>query len=160
MMNELKPIIDKMKMNWSVAARAIHFGKVCPFPLKCTFAVPVEEQINSFPDELNRFWQIAARADLFIDETYGQWGMVILPPKDTRNLTLKQQQLRDEISVNDIVFGHFYGDDDLLLMDASGAVYICLPLDARSDWPRAADSLCEFLIKLEHAQGAKYWARP
>ncbi len=149
-----------MKMNWSVAAGAIHFGKVCPFLLKCTFAAPAEEYINSFPasaGELIRCWEIAERADLFMDEAYGQWGMTILSPEDTRDLTREQQQVGDEISVNDTVFGHFYGDADLLLMDASGAVYICLPLDARCDWPKAAESLCEFLIKLDHAQGAKYW---
>ncbi|MBC9914966.1 hypothetical protein [Chitinophaga varians] len=163
LMNNLTAITDKIKRDWQTAREAVHFGTACPFLLRCSFDEGWWEEatMKDFPAsaaELLQFWKISAQADLFKDETYGQWGVVIYSPAATLAETARQRAIRSQdILADDLVFGGFYGDTELLMADGRGAIYVCLPLYARADWPRVADSLQDFLLRLYHAQGAKYW---
>lgn len=165
-MNKLSILVGKIKSDWSVSRRAVHFGQECPFLLRSDFSDGIAGDVASdgIPDsacELTQFWKISGRADLFKDDEYGQWGVEILPPQEAIEETAKQKQIRGrEFMDSDIVFARFYGDSDLLLMDSVGAVYVALPLDHRGDWPKVADSLGDFLEKLANSQGAKYWELP
>ncbi|WP_152036637.1 hypothetical protein [Burkholderia pyrrocinia] len=165
-MKNLDAIIEKMKVDWSAARKAIHFGQECPFLLRSCFSggVASDVMIKGIPDsahELIQFWKISERADLFKDDECGQWGVEVLSPQKAIDETAKQRKIRGrEFSGNDIVFARFYGDSDLLLMDSAGSIFVSLPLDDRCDWPRVADSLRDFLERLTSAQGAKYWESP
>nr|WP_141661865.1 SMI1/KNR4 family protein [Burkholderia ambifaria] len=165
-MNKLNVLVEKVKSDWSVARRAVHFGQECPFLLRSGFADGVVSgaTVEGIPDsacELTQFWEISERADLFKDDEYGQWGVEVLSPQEAIEETARQRGVRSrEFRDDDVVFARFYGDSDLLLMDSVGSVYVALPLDNRCDWPRVADSFEDFLEKLTNSQGAKYWEPP
>lgn len=141
----------------------MHSGKECPFLLRCNFDEGLRDKtiikdFSASAAELLQFWEIAAQADLFKDDMYGQWGVAIYSPATTLAETARQRAIRSQdLLRDDWVFGRFYGDDELLMVDRTGAIYVCLPLYARADWPRVAGSLAEFLLRLYNAQGAKYW---
>ncbi|WP_175219953.1 MULTISPECIES: hypothetical protein [Burkholderia] len=163
---DLLAIFERMKLEWSVERKAIHFGRECPFLLKCCIfdGIADDVAIDDIPSsayELVTLWRISGRADLFKDVGFGQWGIEVLPPREAVEATLKQKRIRGrEFLDGDVVFARFYGDSELLLMDSEGAVYVSLPLDERCNWPRVADSLKIFLEKLVDHQGAKYWDGP
>ncbi|WP_124920921.1 hypothetical protein [Burkholderia sp. Bp9099] len=165
-MGKLNVIVEKMKADWSVARRVVHFGKECHFLLRSDFAdsVAFDSAIRGIPDsasELAKFWKISERADLFKDDGYGQWGVEVLSPQEAIDETARQRGRRPrEFLSGDVVFARFYGDSELLLMDLAGAVCVALPLDSRCDWPKVADSFEDFLEKLTDSQGAKYWEPP
>jgi hypothetical protein len=64
---------------------------------------------------------------------------------------------------DDLVFGSFYGDSDLLLLGRTNYspdaryVLVATPLDPRSDWPVAGITLGEYLSQLIAFDGDKYW---
>ncbi|PFH29001.1 SMI1/KNR4 family protein [Burkholderia sp. JKS000303] len=165
-MNKLSVLVEKIKSDWSVSRKAVHFGQECPFLLRSEFSdgIAGDVAIDGVPDsacELTHFWKISERADLFKDDEYGQWGVEVLSPQEAIEETARQRQIRNRDFLDgDVVFARFYGDSDLLLMDSVGAVYVALPLDCRSDWPRVADSFEDFLENLTNSQGAKYWEPP
>lgn len=163
---DLYAIFERMKLEWSVERKAIHFGRECPFLLKCCIfdGIAGDVAIEGIPDsayELIAFWRISGHADLFKDVGFGQWGIEVLSPWEAVEATLKQKRIRGrEFLDGDVIFARFYGDSELLLMDSEGAVYVSLPLDGRCNWPRVADSLKIFLERLMNYQGAKYWDGP
>lgn len=135
----------------------------CPFLLRSSFVKGsgVAERFRALPScnaQLLAFWGLCATADLFKDEQFGQWGVELLDVTEAHVQTAALSDLRPlDCRDGDVVFGRFYGDSELLVMDASGRVLICGPLDERKDWPEAAGSLVGFLTRLHEAQGAKYW---
>lgn len=165
-MKNLDEIVEKIMADWSVARKAKHFGRECPFLLKSCFSKGTADDvaIEGVPDsadELIRFWKISERADLFKDDEYGQWGIKIFSPLESIAETERQKNIRNrEFMSGDIIFASFYGDSDLLLLDSEGDIYVVLPLDGRCDWPKVATSLKSFLENLMNAEGAKYWESP
>jgi len=108
--------------------------------------------------QLLSFWELYASAELFKDEQFGQWGVELLNAEHALLQTAALAHARpSDVRGGDVVFGRFYGDSELLVMNALGEVLVCRPLDERSDWPEAACSLSGFLSQLLESQGAKYW---
>jgi hypothetical protein len=119
--------------------------------------------MTAIDEGLAEFWEIAASADLFKDVTYGQWGLHIMSPTESRLETAEQRALRPrDFLDDDIVIGSFFGDGDVLVSAGPVAkgqrrVMVALPLDPREEWPTVAHSFEEFLSKYVSAEGDKYW---
>lgn len=116
------------------------------------------------PKDLIELWGEAAGLRLFVDRTFGQWGLVIWPPEETlvKNLSIRARRTKD-LRGGDVVIGEFLGDSDLLLLrcDAAckdyGSIVIMLPIDRPKSWPTIADSLNVFVQMFWDAKGEKYW---
>jgi hypothetical protein len=117
------------------------------------------------PRELRQFWTEVATARLFEDQEYGQWGLEILDPTRSLEVTARygEERQRDS-SHGDLVVGQFLGDSDLLIVrcdpvaDDFGAVLVALPLDPRVDWDVAGSSFAVFLEKYVTSGGEKFWS--
>lgn len=116
---------------------------------------------KTLPSDLRELWTTSKEAELFVDADYGQWGLNLFSPAASAARSAKEREERSaDIGSGDIVVGEFLGDQDLLVVDETGAVLVALPLDARADWYRPAPNLAEFLDQYVAATGAKYWERP
>ncbi|WP_180864778.1 hypothetical protein [Stenotrophomonas maltophilia] len=161
--NALAAAIDAIRAEWSGPRVAMHQHGECPFLLRSSFvqrsaAVPADRRFQGCSAQLLAFWDRYASAELFKDEQFGQWGMEMLSVEDAHVQTAILAGSRPlDFRSGDVVFGRFYGDSDLLVLNAFGTVLVCLPLDERKDWPEASDSLAGFLSRLHEAQGSKYW---
>lgn len=117
---------------------------------------------RSLAEDAQEFWRVCRSARLFVDVDYGQWGLVLLPPLESRTRTDTEIRTRPvDFRSDDIVIGEFLGDQELVVIapSESGArrILVALPLDPRSDWYAAAESLAHFLIAYFDASGGKYW---
>jgi len=170
-MSGLVKIVEELKANWSESKKAFHRGKPVAVPLACRFELPASSidlaEVSSdvaLAPELLEFWQCANGASLFVDETYGQWGLRLWPAhvslEETRTFAVNRSR---DFRRGDLVIGEFLGDSDLLLVrcdpaaDDYGSVVVALPLDDRGDWDRAAPSLDAFLLAYARTQGEKFW---
>lgn len=108
--------------------------------------------------ELEALWLSSREAWLFQDIDYGQWGLHILDPAAAAARTNAERASRPgDFEATDAVVGEFLGDSHLLVLEANGGVLVALPLDPRTDWPRVAPRLSEFLTRYLEAVGDKYW---
>jgi hypothetical protein len=115
---------------------------------------------RTLPSDLRELWTTSREAELFVDADYGQWGLNLFSPTASAARSAKEREERPvDIGSGDIVVGQFLGDQDLLVVDDTGAVLVALPLDARADWYRPARNLAEFLDRYVAANGAKFWER-
>lgn len=170
-MNGIVEIIEELKSDWSEPKIAIHVGKPVAVPLVCRFEVPADttdlpgtSSILVLPPELLSFWRCTNGASLFVDETYGQWGLHLWSAHrsavETKKFAINRAQ---DFRHGDVVLGEFLGDSDLLLVrcdpgaDDYGSIIIALPLDYRADWDRAALSLEAFLRLYAESHGEKFW---
>jgi hypothetical protein len=117
-------------------------------------------------DDLKVFWSILSMAEIFVDPKYDQWGLRLFSDKGTLQRTkAARAEYHSFVLDTDFVIGEFLGDADELLIDTSQAsenaypVFIKLPIDKRSLWPKVANSFSEFLDKYISAEGEKYWER-
>ena len=153
---------------WGSPRRAVHNGQRIPFLLSCHFlggpAAPSELAASLADFGLREFWAHSKSADLFKDEKYEQWGIRIFSPQESQDYSSNERARRpNDFRIDDLVFGSFYGDSELLVMEEAKQdreycpITVAMPIDGRRDWPRAANSFSEFLEKLISAQGAKFW---
>lgn len=117
---------------------------------------------HPLPESVMDLWLTVRRARLFEDVDYGQWGLILLAPKDSVERTAKELRLRPgDYQAGDVVLGEFLGDQELLVVSGEAAdghqVLVALPLDHRSDWHVAASGLCEFLEAYWQQGGHKFW---
>jgi len=162
--NELISLLGK----WSSPREAVHRGQKCPFLLSCHLSLNDVQRcmlpgIDAGPD-LQAFWNVSNGADLFKDDAYGQWGLRIVRPCEVDRITSRERELQSsDMLETDLVIGEFYGDSELLIVDTSGAaegkfpVFVKLPMDERSEWPKVGDSFRDFLENYVSAQGEKFW---
>lgn len=141
----------------------------CPFRLTSTVSSPVlagevEAEWGSYalPDDAVDLWSAASGARLFEDKDFGQWGLVLLDPRTSRERTTEERVSRpSEYRDDDVVIGTFLGDQELLVIAPSERgrrrILVALPLDERRDWFGVAPSLAAFLESLFRAGGQKYW---
>jgi hypothetical protein len=101
---------------------------------------------------------------LFEDVQYGQWGLVILAPKDALDETASMVGERPEdVSAGDLVIGTFLGDLQRLVVRCDpqaadfGRVIVGLPLDPRPDWPVVGENLADFFTKFLSEDGDHFW---
>jgi hypothetical protein len=112
--------------------------------------------------EAVELWSLTARARLFEDADYGQWGLVLLDPAEAARRTAEQRAARPaQWRPDDVVIGEFLGDLELVVLAASEAggrrVLIARPLDDRAEWPAAGGGLAAFVHGLLVHGGDKYW---
>jgi len=150
----------------------IELDGISPMVFTCNFANSGVERDNldalsiTCPSDLLSFWTVTEYATLFLDSTYGQWGLQILDPNQAveRTKIFAKERKRD-FSEGDLIVGRFLGDSDLLIVRCSddesdfGKVLVALPLDPRSDWYNVADSFADFLEKYIAAKGDKFWEK-
>lgn len=136
-----------------------------PFRLRSSVGAPADpdEFHQGAPiGELRELWAACRDARLFEDQEYGQWGVALLDPISSKERTTKERLARPrEFLSDDVVIGEFIGDQELLVVAPSESdrrhVLVALPLDVRSMWYAAAESVAEFLDRYFEARGEKYW---
>lgn len=117
---------------------------------------------HQLPTEASELWAECHTARLFEDAEYGQWGLMLLSARASRERSSGERSARpSDFQPDDVVLGEFLGDQELLVLAPSESgerrVLIALPLDNRSEWYGVAESLAQFLEQyFEHA-GDKYW---
>jgi len=167
-MKQIEEILKEFKRDWAVPKTVTRDGYET-FPLFCFF----EDGIPNFdsfainpPNDVKLFWSHAGRALLFKDAKYGQWGLEILAPEASRDLTNTEKSKRaDQFSNEDLLIGKFIGDSELLLVNCDhdsttfGSILIANPILKRQKWIRAAASFNEFLDMYLAHEGAKYWEK-
>jgi hypothetical protein len=150
---------------WSFLATVEHREPVRVaggFRLACTLdrAIDPDEAPRTFgpslPPELASFWATYRGGTLFRDIDFGQWGLVLHAPDESRDRTMYYRGLGRHLVDSDIVFGEFLGDLDLLVIEPSGRTLIAAPLDPRHAW-FSLPSLRAFLEEYVEANGAKFW---
>lgn len=158
-------IIRRLKANWSEPREG--FG---PFPLVCRFSPGIDPKVpptvvrKTVPGDLLSFWATASSAELFLDTTYGQWGLRILSPFDAENETAIAFGTRtQDFCDGDLVIGTFIGDADMLIIrcdrseDDFGSLIVCNAIYRRAEWKRISNSFSEFLESYEASNGDKFW---
>jgi len=167
----ISKVLDKIKLDWTEPRYAFHRGKKTYSKLSCSFMDEGEENIDiefkkfyKIPNQLIEFWKITKSAKLFEDTSYGQWGLIILSPRDALELTNKEKKRRpNEFKKHDLIVGEFIGDSELLLIrcgenyDDFENILVSLPIDPRSEWYNVSNSLEDFLEKYLQSEGDKYW---
>lgn len=159
--------IEQIKL-WDSPKPATHYGEVTPFSLSCHLSKnPASREISSALDvgpDLEMFWSISNDAELFKDETYGQWGLKIFSPDEVRDFTNRErEEYSEDLNETDYVVGSFYGDSDQLIIESDNdragkyGVLVRNVIDEREVWPRVAQSFGEFLREYVKAEGAKFW---
>ncbi|ABK02099.1 hypothetical protein Arth_0700 [Arthrobacter sp. FB24] len=136
-----------------------------PFRLasKVELRATVDEISRAWPShvllpQLESLWLSSREAWLFQDIDYSQWGLHILDPSAAAARTNAERARRQaDFEATDAVVGEFLGDTDVLVLESNGGVLVALPLDPRTDWPRVASTLSEFLTRYLQAGGEKYW---
>jgi hypothetical protein len=138
-----------------------------PFATRSTLAPPArhEEILTAWsdcPEELAAFWQLCREARLFEDREHGQWGLALLdPPTSARRTRSEVVGRPGDFRSSDCVIGTFLGDQELLVLAPSEygvrRILVALPLDGRSEWSGAGDSLVSFLGAYFDAVGHKFW---
>jgi hypothetical protein len=139
------------------------------FKLVSTLEGPASEQeihrvraTMSLPQELQDLWDLCRGARLFEDVEYGQWGLELLPPEESLQVTIRERQnFPEDYLPDDVVFGSFIGDAELLVyspveVGERRVIATTFP-DSRADWPGVGSSLSEFLRRYFAGDGAKYW---
>jgi hypothetical protein len=146
--------------------RTIHPGEEQPFRLESRLASPATaDDIRrawgraALPPSVVELWLTAGGAELFVDVTYGQWGLRLFSPAVSADRSRHEFLERpSDVRPDDVVLAEFLGDQDLLLVDAGGQPLIALPLDVRADWYRPAGSLGAFLDRYVTSDGRKFWS--
>lgn len=136
-----------------------------PFRLRCH----LEPALNScemqatwagitLPAGVASLWASYKSGTLFRDVDRGQWGLRLLDSHEAAKRSAAERATRPtDFLESDIVLGEFLGDNDLLVVETTGAVLVALPLDSRANWPRPAENLPEFLERYVRNVGDKYW---
>ena len=161
-------IIDFIKLFGDLPKYVNQYGYKSPTPLSCSVNIGISNDLNgeilpdSLPGELIELWNLSSEIRLFEDKTYGQWGLIIVSPDRSIDLTnFAQSNRQDQFKKTDLVIGEFLGDLDQIVIsrdiDDFGAIHIALPLDTRNDWPLVGNSLSDFLTKFINTSGEKYW---
>jgi len=170
-MSGLTQMLDDIKVSWSEPRIAHHQERAVAVPLVCRFEAAATSNVLAdvsskfaVPPDLLDFWRFSNGASLFIDETYGQWGLRLLPAtvaiEETKNFEVARST---DVRLGDLVVGKFLGDADVLLLRCDqtaedyGSLVVALPLDERSDWDRIAPSLEGFLRAYARTHGEKFW---
>lgn len=159
-------ILLMLEREWAEPRQTIHGGK----PTLLALSVRLERAAEppaltaDAPPDVRELWSEFKSARLFEDRRFSQWGLVLVSPERSQELTGKLSRDRAvDVAPGDLVVGQFLGDSDLLIVRADsgaadyGSVLIALPLDPRRDWYRAGASLAEFLRNYASAEGAKFW---
>ncbi len=162
----ISDVLRRLESAWGQPRSAQHGDALTFFKLGCaiTWGAAVIPDSIDLPEHLSEFWASAAGARLFVDEEYGQWGLVLFQPEEARTATdrLHLERQRDH-RPGDLIVGEFRGDSDLVLIrcdpdaDDFGSVLVVPPLDSRDDWVVAAANLLAFVETLESEQGQKFW---
>lgn len=162
--------IQLLKEKGAQLRAPIELDGVSPMVFTCMFASngvepdALDALHITCPPDLLTFWTVAESARLFLDSTYGQWGLHLLEPSEAVEMTrIFAEERRREFCKGDLVVGRFLGDSDLLIVRCSedeadfGKVLVAVPLDPRNDWYNVANSFAEFLENYIAAKGDKFW---
>lgn len=168
---EIEDIVKHLKDSWSSPRLTsgsdlsrFDFTLTCRFSDVGSTAKTIDQYIHVVPEGIKEFWRISEWAELFKDETYGQWGLRIMTPEESLQESARQIKERaTEFEEDDLVIGQFFGDSELFLIRCNeaepdfGKVLISLPIDPRSCWPVVASSFSEFLNMYAKSEGEKFW---
>jgi hypothetical protein len=143
----------------------VEFRTTIDAPERCALD-ELERPLNlTLPPSIVALWHNASSLRLFEDVTFGQSGLILLPPNGALKATEFQCRTRaSEMRRGDLVVGEFRGDSDLLLVrcdnksDDFGRVIVELPIYRREQWLTVGNDLEEFLQEYIRRLGRKYWS--
>jgi len=171
MSRKIIQIINDIRSGRCIVRPSEEMGKLAPMVFSSTIGQPctkAEQQLYqemTLPNDLICFWSSTRSADLFVDQTYGQWGLRILDPKSAIQCTTRFSKDReDDYKTGDLVIGRFVGDSDLLILrcdnlsDDFGQVVIGLPIDHREDWYNVSSNFGSFMERYMQSRGDKFWS--
>ena len=142
-----------------------------PFKLACSVSGPatadeVEEAWldKTLDPQAAGLWSECREALLFNDTEYGQWGLKILSPGRSAEVTASEAAERtSDFQLYDVVLGEFLGDQDLLVLapseEGDRRVLVALPLDPRNEWYGVGASLSVFFERYLEAQATNFGRR-
>lgn len=169
-MTDIITVIEETKKEWTVPKYPLNKdGQLGTFLLRCSFfpATPSEVTFNpqiTIANDLQRFWKVFDRAELFRDIMYGQWGLDILSPEDAILYTKWEIECRPrDFVITDLIIGQFRGDSDILMVNCNsqannyGQIMVVTPFDDRHDWVVVADNFTNFLKLYAQYNGDKFW---
>ena len=141
----ISDVLRRLESAWGQPRSAQHGDALTFFKLGCaiTWGAAVIPDSIDLPEHLSEFWASAAGARLFVDEEYGQWGLVLFQPEEARTAT-------DRLHLERLIRGATH-------LAGPGSVLVVPPLDSRDDWVVAAANLLAFVETLESEQGQKFW---
>ena len=164
-------VIQLVREQGSNLAKPVEVRGMPPMIFACSISnrAATESELSALPfecpEELRQFCREVATGRLFEDQEYGQWGLEILDPTQSVEVTGRFHQERQRDSRNgDLVVGRFLGDSDLLIVrcdpsaDDFGVALIALPLDPRVEWDVVGESFGVFLEKYVTSGGEKFWS--
>jgi hypothetical protein len=156
----ISEIINFLKAEWTIPKRAVHHGELSFFEFACQFNPGRDYSVGNSecPLDLIEFWKESDGARLFLDVTYGQWGLSIYSQKEVNKKSKAEKSRRPEDFISsDLIIGQFIGDLDLLLRLSDGKIAVVTPMDPRSDWHIVAENFEEFLRQYSTHSGEKFW---
>ncbi|MFN9342229.1 MAG: hypothetical protein ACK6A8_17215 [Planctomycetota bacterium] len=162
----LNETIANLQRDWANPRRTSDSAPNAPdLKVACSFEEGHLANVpHNTPVDLEIFWKNYKSARLFEDRQFGQWGLEILDPSESRLATSEYDLDRErDRRFGDRVIGRFFGDSEVLLIrcDPSapdyGCIIVALPLDSRKDWPLVGNSFSEFFERYAKGEGAKFW---
>ena len=169
-MVKIEKVLKYIQNEWPGLAKPVPVEGLPPMVFVCSFSseAATEDELSSLgmgcPPDLAEFWSRFRTVNLFEDQEYGQWGLVIFSPEQAVESTGRFRDMRARDFVEgDLVIGEFLGDQDLLVIRCDqesedyGRVLVALPIDPRVDWYEAADTFAELLDQFARSGGEKYW---
>lgn len=167
-MSGIHGTLQQLRLQWSAPRKAAHPRGESAFELCCRFspdaatAVSIAQAGEGLPAAVRAFRAEAESAELFIDVTFGQWGLKIFGPVESAaEWHFENTRARTPIDRNDLVVGRFLGDSELLIVRSThasnaGQVLIGMPVYPRKDWLAVADDFADFLDRHARAEGARF----
>jgi hypothetical protein len=120
------------------------------------------------PTDLAQLWKLCRGLILYEDTTSQEGGLVVCAPPDPEFFTMNREYREDKgdsVRPGDLIFARFRGSRERVLIrcdryavpDDCLTIMIVPETGPRSEWPTAAPSLEEFLVRFMDAHGEKYW---
>ena len=114
------------------------------------------------PPDIVDLWLQCREARLFVDVTFGQWGLALLSPGASAEQTSIHRRLRaSDLWDSDLVVGKFIGDQELLIVAPAETgerrVLVASEIDPRAEWPAVGPHIADFLSGYWERNGEKYW---
>ena len=115
--------------------------------------------LEQVPASLTTAWRAARSCRLFEDVGSSTSGFVLLSPDLSAAVTSELRQSGDTYLASDYVVGELLGPTELLVYSsADRALRTAMRCKSRSQWPRVAPDLPQFIAQWILAAGRPWWA--
>lgn len=119
------------------------------------------------PSELATFWDTCGGVILYEDNLHGQWGLVLHGPNDPDLIQINEEYQKyraNNLLPGDLLFASGYADLErgLIRCDKNapdyGSIIVVSEIGPREEWPDAAPSIEEFILRFMESRTRKFWS--